>query len=269
MTTSDDHHPQQNEKSLPPPSADVVSSVKRRLWEETAHGFGNVVGNLRDAWYTGENAVFFTREEERFKKYIPPFQYGLAASVFLFANFRVTGNPRFQQWHQKLWHRIRPASKPKEPPPPQPTMGYLETKRKNDVEKSLKSLKVLTDFFISLTVGTSGTLFLLETTVGKDLRGDFEEAPLVAGRSLVADEVCPGFLELYQSDPRVRIVLAQEESEHQIWRASIEDPNLRTFSTFLKNCQRRKNHEDRQRKGRQRGIVGDTETVIIPYTGVQ
>mmetsp|Transcript_10642 Transcript_10642/g.21047 ORF Transcript_10642/g.21047 Transcript_10642/m.21047 type:complete len:311 (-) Transcript_10642:263-1195(-) len=296
------HHLQDNEKA-PPLAADVVvvvSNVKRRLWEETVDGLGNIVGNLRAAWYTGDETVFYKREEQRLNKYIPPFQYGLAAFAFVFVNFRVTGNPGFQNWRKAIWERIQPTpsfktksetmskasqqqrrqqqrqrQEPKLHPSihkSPPTMGYLETKRKNEVEKALKSMKYLTDFLVSLSIGTSGALFLLEAKCGKDLRSDFEEAPLVAGRSLVADEMCPGMLELYRSDPRLRKVFEDNSNhQHRAWEASTFDPNLQTFSTFINNCKKRKDHESRLQKEQQQqqGNQLKSGAIVIPYTGVQ
>jgi len=254
--------------SLP---GDIVSSVKRRLWEETAQGFGNVLGNLGEAWYTGSDAVFYSREKERFKKYIPPFQYGLAATVFLFFNFRITGNPRFQEWRKGIWRHFRSESLPKQTPPTPPpvTTGYLETKRREEVKKALQSMKFLTDGLISLTVGTSGALFLLEAKCGKDIGSDYETAPLVAGRSLIADEMCPGMLEAQRSDPNVRKVLdAQTKSERVINELQTGDPALATFAIFIENCQRRANHEARLRDER-RSYQSGKDPVLIPHTGVQ
>jgi hypothetical protein len=268
---------QQKEAAL---SSELVSEVKRRLWEETAQGLGNVVGNLREAWYTGSDAVFYSREEERLNKYIPPFRYGLVASVFLFVNFRVTGNPRFQDWRKGIWKRIRPTTPPKKAPPtpstplkPPPTGGYLETKRRTDVEKALKSMKLLTDFLISLTVGTSGTLFLLEANCGKDIRPDYESAPLVAGRSLVAEEMCPGMLELHRSDSAVRRALDGHAKDDSVEgqrksESRSSDPNLATFATFVKNCQKRADHEARLRHERH-GVRSGNNRVLIPHTGVR
>lgn len=251
-------------------STDIISSVKRRLWEETVQGFGNVLGNLGEAWYTGSDAVFYSRERERFRKYIPPFQYGLAATVFLFVNFRITGNPRFQEWRKEIWRRFRSESLPKQTPTtPPPVTGYLEAKRREDVRKALQSMKLLTDGLISLTVGISGALFLLEAKCGKDIRSDYETAPLVAGRSLLADEMCPGMLEAHRSDPNVRKVLvAQAKSERVINELQTGDPTLATFATFIENCQRRENHAARLRDER-RSFQSENGPVLIPHTGVR
>jgi hypothetical protein len=259
-------------------SAATISKVKRLLWSETAEGLGNVLGNIRSTWY-GDEAVFYTREEERLRKYIPPFQYGLAATVFLFLNFRVTGNPGFQKWRQNVWQRIRPSSSssstttntatqsgiPQQQQQQQQGMGYLETKRRTQVEEALKSMKFLTDFLISLSVGTSGTLFLLEAKK-EDMRKDYENGPLIPGRSIIADDMCPGMLKLYRTDPSIRQVLEDNErkKEQRKWEQS--DPNLVTFSTFIHNCTKREDYESKIRKEQGKS---ENDPILIPHTGLR
>ncbi len=261
--------PKTPQRKDPAHSAEIVSSVKRRLWEETADGVGNALGNLGEAWYTGSDAVFYSREKERFRKYIPPFQYGLAATVFVFLNFRVTGNLRFQEWRKGIMKRFGSNSPPKQTPPTNPPVtGYLETKRNQEVKKALQSMKFLTDGLISITVGTSGTLFLLEAKCGKDLRSDYETAPLVAGRSLLAEEMCPGMLEIYRSDPSVRKVLDAAAKSEKVIGMQTGDPTLATFATFIGNCQNRADHEARLRK-EYHGVQSEKGPILIPHTGVR
>ena len=248
-------------------SATTSSKVKRLLWSETAEGLGNVMGNIRSTWY-GDEAVFYSREEERLRKYIPPFQYGLAATVFLFLNFRVTGNPGFQKLRQNVWQRVRPSSSSTTSPTtgiPPPQQGYLETKRKTQVEEALKSMKFLTDFLISLSVGTSGTLFLLEAKK-EDMRIDYEDGPLIPGRSILADDMCPGMLKLYQTDPSIRQVLEDNErkKEQRKWEQS--DHNLVTFSTFIHNCTKREDYESKIRKEQGKS---ENDPISIPHTGLR
>jgi hypothetical protein len=256
-------------------SATTISKVKRLLWSETAEGLGNVMGNIRSTWY-GDEAVFYTREEERLRKYIPPFQYGLAATVFLFMNFRVTGNPGFQKWRRHVWQRIRPSSSSRTSSSTTNTaqsgisqqqqgMGYLETKRRNQVEEALKSMKFLTDFLISLSVGTSGTLFLLEAKK-EEMRIDYENGPLIPGRSILADDMCPGMLKLYQTDPSIRQVLEDNErrKEQRKWEQS--DHNLVTFSTFIHNCTKREDYESKIRKEQGKS---ENDPILIPHTGLR
>ncbi|VEU34444.1 unnamed protein product [Pseudo-nitzschia multistriata] len=288
--TSDKHQQptaevqRRGQEELPPLSADAISGIKRRLWEETANGLGKVVRNLRVAWYKGDERVFYKREEQQLEKYLPLFQYGLALFVFSFFNFRATKTPRFQKWRTGFLERIRPSppeslskasqqrqglrqvSSIKSPP----TVGYLERKRKQNVDEALNSMKYFTDFLVSLSIGTSATLFLLERKCGNNLRTDFEEAPLVAGRSLIADKICPGMLELCFSDLQVRKAFEDNQNQKdRPWEASSFDPNLHTFFIFINNCQKRKDYESSLRQQMQQATTLKSGAILIPHTGVQ
>ena len=296
---SDNHNNINIQKQSVPLSEESVSGVKWRLWKETAKGLlGHVLllavvpgNNLREAWYTGTDAVFYSREEGRFKKYIPPFRYGLMASVFLFVNFRITGSKLFREWSKGgIWWKKAPTLKqappiPRQRPTPTPTLthpmkqpppvgGALE--KSNQVQKgrgATSSKSLLTDALISLGVGISGTLFLLESKCREDFRDDYETAPLVAGRSFLAEKMCPGMLELYRSDPSVRNVLEghakhKDNTKSYNGETTTHDPGLATFATFIENCKRRANHEAKLRKERN-GTRSENDSVLIPHTGVQ
>ena len=120
-------------------------------------------------------------------------------------------------------------------------------------------MKLLTDFFVSISVGVSGTLFLLEAKK-KDMRCDYEEAPLVPGRSVVADQMCPNLLELCHSIEVVKDVLEENESDTEN-----KDVNITSFARFIENCQKRADYEARIRK--EKGI-SRFEPVLVPYTGL-
>mmetsp|Transcript_49338 Transcript_49338/g.55139 ORF Transcript_49338/g.55139 Transcript_49338/m.55139 type:complete len:281 (-) Transcript_49338:21-863(-) len=254
-------------------SASVISKVKRLLWYETGEGFGNVLGNIRSSWY-GVEGVFYTREEERLKKYLPPFQYGLASSVFLFLNFRAISNPIFQRWRKIVLQRIRTSSSinnttslsaSQQHQQQQHGIGYLQKKQKLQMEEGLKSMKVITDLLVSLSVGFSGTLFLLEAK-REDMRIDYEEAPLIAGRSLIADEMCPGMLKLHRSNPSIRLVLEDTtwKKEQRKWEQL--DLSLVTFETFIQNCKKRSDYESKIRKEQRKS---ENFPVLIPHTGLR
>jgi hypothetical protein len=266
--------PKQKQSTIMTDSSSDRSAAKRSLWDQNVQGLGNVLMNVRAAWY-GDQAVFYTKERETLKKYLPPFYYGMAASVFLFVSFRFTGSHSVQQWRKRTWEQWRPKKKERiaadtaassaqpsttaPPSLPQPGMGYLETKRITEREKALQSMKLLTDFFVSISVGVSGTLFLLGAKK-KHMRADYEEAPLAPGRSVVADQMCPSLLEMYHNNGAVRGVL----KENGNGKDNI-DVNIASFAKFVENCQKRADYEERIR--REKGI-SKFEPVLVPYTGL-
>jgi hypothetical protein len=239
---------------------------QKLLWDETARGIANTLAHVRTAWY-GDEAIFYQRERERLApRYLPPFYYGMAATAFLFINFRVTGHPLFKKWRTRFWQHLSPyrsTSKVEARGPPTtaqsaaapPMVGYLETKRNTEIQKTLESMKLLTDLLVSISVGVSGTIFILE---GKRqyMRKDFEEAPLVPGRSLVAEQCCPEFLKLVSKEQ-------QDAPETQYMKQN--DRNFATILTFIENCRKRSDYERRIRQERR---LQDDAPVVVPYSGL-
>jgi hypothetical protein len=276
------------------PGADTAAvEAKRAFWDETAKGIANVLTNVGSTWYnnattttttnngdTNNNmtaAVYYSRERQNLEKYITPFQYGLGATVFLFLNFRITGSQRFQRWSQE-WMRMRKANRgpPKTPsssssPHQQPhqqqhqqqQLGYLESKRQREVQAALSSMKVITDLLISVSVGTSGALFILEAE--KDtMRQDFEEAPLVAGRSVVADQVCSEMIAIANQYPKANSVFLKRD-DTTTTTDDDADPTMKTFAKFVSNCRLRQDYEA---KARIRQGKAKNEPIIIPHPGL-
>jgi hypothetical protein len=231
------------------------SSLSDDYWDETAKGIANCFMVLRTTWYAAPPQ--YQWERHQLEKYVTPLNYGAGAAIFLFLTFRVTGSPRFQVWRQN-WISPRPqntsllSSKrlPLEPP-----KGYLESKREREVQAALSSMRSITDLLVSVSAGTSGTLLLLQAHQ-HTMKQDFEQAPLVSGRSVVADEMCTPFLriaELHKTDTAVNAI----DNDH---------PYLRTFATFTENCRRRRQLENRIRT--ERKIAEDTP-VLIPYLALE
>jgi hypothetical protein len=254
-------------------SASDVSAARRSLWDETGQGLSNVLFHARGTWY-GDEAVYYTRERERLGSYLPPFYYGMASAAFVFVGFRITGHAKVQEWQRRLWDHLwrRPRGghttnttainpSPTKSSPVEPGMGYLESKRIREREQALQSMKLITDLLVSISVGFSGTLFLLECK-RHHMRADFEEAPLVPGRSVVAEQMCPAMLRLYQDNVTVQQVLRRNDQS----AAALKDRNLTSFAVFLHNCQKRVAYETKMRK--ERGLADD-EPVVIPFRGLQ
>lgn len=244
-----------------------ASTLSNDYWEETAKGIANVLAHLRGTWYDRDLKGAYRHEQQQLEKYVTPFKYGLGAALFLFVNFRITGHPRFQFWRKDFvanWRGRQPSPqeplrssaamrqkiKPTPTPPQhQPSLGYLEAKRDREIKEALNSMRLITDVLVSVSVGTSGVLFLLQAHQNS-MRKDFEQAPLVPGRSVVAEQICAPFLELP----------APSFSDNE------DDVNMATFSKFRENCQKRR---DLERLIRQQKGLADDAQLTIPYPGVE
>ncbi len=239
-------------------------SFSYRCWEEAIKGISNVLSDLRGTWYATDtkDRLAYQRERQSLEKYVTPFKYGVGAAAFLFFNFRITGNPRFQAWRNEMvaaWRR-KMEQRPLEGKMPingksqfqskhiHLPMGYLEAKRERDVKAAFASMRLITDVLVSFSVGTSGTLFLLNAKQDT-LRRDFEESPLVTGRSVVADQMCEPFRNLFHDAKGMDM-----------------DPNTVTFSKFANNCNHRYNLEKQIRKTL---CLSDNIPVTLPYLGLE
>lgn len=247
------------------------SSLSHDYWEETVKGIANCLAELRRTWYTYPQQYCF--ERHKLEKYVNPLKYGAGATIFLFLTFRVTGSAQFQSWRKYLMAQRRPnafhtsssphhhrkstftdASSGGRSAPPAPPKGYLEAKREREVQAALSSMRLITDILVSVSTGTSGSLMLLHAHEGT-MRQDFEQAPLVSGRSVVADEMCTPFLNILDSYKASSCV---SESDNNL--------NLRSFLTFTENCRARRDVEARIRT--ERSLPPDSP-VSIPYLALE
>jgi hypothetical protein len=243
-----------------------LDEVRSSLYSAAVDGMFETIYYSRSKW-NGPDAAVYAREKEAFQRYVNPFFVGVGTAAFLFLNFRVTGSRRFQQMRQE-WSRKRKVgennymqSHNQEAPPnglsprqqPQQQhewMSHLERKQLEREAQANSSTRLLTDFLVSLSVGTSGTLFLLDAEK-ETFRKDFEDAPLVCGRSLVSDTTCPKMLEVVEKFPLEPKLYA-------------ENSNLESFHKFVINCQLR---EDYEKELRLKLGKNSNEKMEIPYPG--
>ena len=240
-----------------------ISAANKEYWQVVANGVVGILSNHRSTWY-GEQAFHYRKEQETLQRYIDPFYWGLGTTVLLLINLRVTGHPRFQRlrqdWLEKLRQYVKPptsTTKQGTQPathqkPPQEWTNYLEKQRIEKEKNAMNQIKLLTDILVSISVGTSATLFLLEAEK-VTLRKDFEESPLVYGRSLVADTMCA---EMMDMDDKFKLPL----------EASQDDALLGTFAKFVDNCRLRSDYEAKIRYDQGKSI---DEPVWIPYPGIK
>lgn len=127
----------------------------------------------------------------------------------------------------------------------------MEKQRNEKEENAMRSIKALTDILVSLSVGTSSILILLDAEK-ETMRQDFEQAPLTMGRSLVADSMCHEMM---------------ETSKQFTSLPPSDDANFVTFTQLVANCQLRQQQESKVRHDL--GIMTSEEPVSIPYPGLK
>ena len=114
------------------------------------------------------------------------------------------------------------------------------------------ALSIPIDILLSLLVGSSAALFLTDEV---KMRNDLANIPLVEGRSLVSDELCPDFIKEYHSKPRNTLENSSKSDQMA----------LRAIKTFVHNCEER----DRLVTYRQKLLSMDrSDASNIPTPGV-
>ena len=240
-----------------PPTQPTIDAAKSAYWHAAANGFTGFFTSLHSTWY-GQDALHYRFERETLSRYVQPFYWGTAATVLLFINFRVTGSTRFlkvrNEWlsqRRQPTTPVKPASNTKSKSEPKEWTSHLEKQRNEKEENAMRSIKALTDILVSLSVGTSSILLLLDGEK-ETMRQDFEQAPLTMGRSLVAESICHEMM---------------ETSKQFISMPPSDDANFVTFTQLVANCQRRQQEESKIRN--EKGIMNSEEPVSISFPGLK
>lgn len=123
------------------------------------------------------------------------------------------------------------------------------------------------DTFVSLSVGAYASLLFVD----KDKMMDqFQNMPLVEGRSLLSEELCADFTREFQRFDRqtwdANHPSLSGGSGRVLVNSNDGESNFRdTIEGFVANCRRREIYEDELRSGQG---MGDTEPVVVPSGGV-
>lgn len=118
-----------------------------------------------------------------------------------------------------------------------------------------RSIRFSLDCFVSLSMATYGSMYFLDRKRMMDAAGGI---PLVEGRSLISDELCDDFTNVYRSIPQ------------KTWeKYDGKSVPLDTVSNFVKNCIKRKVIETQILEERHEfGNLDTGEHVEIPSPGV-
>jgi hypothetical protein len=227
---------------------DIRLQARQTFWKAAQDGLFRVLEKAPTVW-KGRDARFYRAEKQIIMERVEPFYWGFVVTAFLFATFRVSGSKtyiRFRDSYIFNKHASPVAQQPQKTP--QKWTGHLERESKRKEELKGEASRLPSDLIISMLVGCSSVFWLSKP---KLLHEDFSAAPLVSGRSLIHQYMCPDLVNAYGTkvDPRVF--------------RSHDDDFLITFETFVKNCKIRSSViSDREKAGAERPDV-------IPYPGIK
>lgn len=118
-----------------------------------------------------------------------------------------------------------------------------------------RTLKFGLDVFVSLSLAAYGSAYFTDTN---KLMNDLADIPLVEGRSLISDELCDDFIDIYKSIPKRTWDKYDGKSEP-----------LDAIGKFVRNCLRRHALEkkiiEEKRSFGSFGIDSESKQVEIPY----
>jgi len=102
---------------------------------------------------------------------------------------------------------------------------------------------------VATLVGLSVTLFFLRP---KQIRLDFEEAPLTPGRSLTSEHMCQDIVQIYNNT---------NQGVFDFQSLEKPDSNLATFEKFAQNCILRLNEIEKRKE------AGVEKPLVLPTHG--
>ena len=229
------------------PIEEARAIARDKFWTAAQSGIYKVLETAPTTW-NSRDARFYRTEKKIIMENMDPLYWGFVVTGFLFVTFRVSGS--------KTWTRFRdehifnkPVSLLKQQAETQQKwIGHLERERlkKQELWENLNSVR--NDILLSIVCGISSVILLAKP---QKLHGDFSTSPLVPGRSLIHELVCPALTEEYDTvDQRVFEEIGQD------------DETLKTFDTFVKNCKLRSNAIASREK------ANEARPDVIPYPGI-
>ena len=252
-------------------------AVKRKCWGVLSSKWSSIREACNEHW-NGPDAIDSQFERSVFREHIEVFEHGVVMSLVIFGALRITAHPKF---HPAVDKYVMPIIRLTPPPKKQkkPTAAainqqeiksvhvsngrqfksFLEQKRDTHVDRIHKAAEAPHDFMVATLVGVSATCFFMRP---KQMRLDFEEAPLSPGRSLLSEHLCDDFIQIYQqTDPQVFAFNHSGDGDGDGDDTTVGDANLKTFEQFALHCILRKAHIE------ERIHAGESKPMVLPTNG--
>jgi hypothetical protein len=244
--------------------------AKDKFWHVLREKWPTVRDDCAKHW-KGPDAAECQFEKSVMREHIEVFEHGAVMSLVVFAALRLTSSKKFKHVAKnyiKPFFRLTPRppnikpatnlSKRKmeaKPPTIEKRRGrarqfksHLEKQRDTQIERINEAAEAPHDFLVSTLVGISVTFLFFQP---KQLRLDFEEAPLSPGRSFWSEHMCEDFIEIYKNT----------DSRAFDFKHETVDSNLKSFETFTKNCMLRKEYVQNLR------LAGEAKPLVLPTNG--
>lgn len=203
---------------------------------------GGMMRVLTDAPNQWKGSQDYLYEQSLVKKMATPAAWGIGCALAAFASFRLGSSRKFQHFRHVY---IRKSAVP--PTKLDKSASPLEQQRFRQQELMSHVISIPKDLIISIAIGVSATVFLLDF---KQARQDFARVPGLPGRSVLADSLCPAMLEVY------------EKTSPEVFENG--DDEMKDVQKFCKNCVRRAKMEALVRE--KKGLASD-EPVSLPFPG--
>ncbi|CAB9500821.1 expressed unknown protein [Seminavis robusta] len=218
-------------------------------------------------------------EKQIIREHVEVFEHGVVMSLVVFATLRIVAHPRFEPlaeryikpiftWGLRSTKRKAPKKKAdttttnttadKQKPKLAQLQqrgrlrqfkSHLEKQRDSHVERVHQAAEAPHDFLVSTIVGASATFLFFQPA---QLRLDFEEAPLMPGKSFWCDHMCQDAITIYQNtDPKV---FQYDESE-------TPDANVKSFEKFALHCILRSAYIQKRKQ------QGEAKPNVLPTSG--
>ena len=246
------------EKPISSRDDELLTRARNSFWKCAKEGFYQLVDHAPTAW-KGRDARFYRAEKQLIVKHVEPFYWGGVVTLFLFATFRISGSRFYQQFRTSYLSTIsakRVGTPPGGGAASSGWTSHLEEKAAERQHLFRDSIQLPVDVLLSVMLGASSILWLSKPK--QQLAQDFATSPLLPGKSLIHEHVCPIFVQAQAPFAHV-----MQDSNTSRMRDDDGDATvLHTFATFCQNCQLRSRVIEERR-------ANEARPNVIPYPGIK
>lgn len=207
--------------------------ARRSFWTCARAGFSRLLDDAPAVWKDAREARYYREEKRMISAHTEPLKQGAMVTALLLFSFRVGGSKWFNRWRQKNNINLSaseadPASaatkkaSPTTPPPRAQFKSYSEQQAEKIQHVYRDAGTWTTDLIVSIMCGLSSTILLTDK---QKIAQDFVRAPLLPGKSMIYNDLCPTMTAAYEStNPAIWDDLSENEK------------TLQTFHNFVQNC---------------------------------